>query len=130
MIEQGARIKVMEVEGWYDCGKPETLLSTNAHLLRTGRAREPEEPGDSRIEGPVRIEPGVELSASMIGPDVSIADGARIRRSRLSNCIVGRDAVIEECDLADSLVGSSAHLSGLSGRVLVGDDSSVEADRS
>jgi glucose-1-phosphate thymidylyltransferase len=33
MIDQGARILTVEVEGWYDAGKPETLLETNLHVL-------------------------------------------------------------------------------------------------
>jgi glucose-1-phosphate thymidylyltransferase len=35
MIDRGAKIKVIEVEGWYDCGQVETLLETNKHLLET-----------------------------------------------------------------------------------------------
>ena len=33
MIDQGAKIRTERVEGWYDCGKPGTLLETNEHLL-------------------------------------------------------------------------------------------------
>ena len=33
MIERGEQMKPFPVEGWFDCGKPETLLSTNQHLL-------------------------------------------------------------------------------------------------
>ena len=34
MIERGERMKPFTVNGWYDCGKPETLLETNRHLDR------------------------------------------------------------------------------------------------
>jgi len=41
MIDQNARIDIFEVEDWYDCGRPETLLEANRVLLskqtRTGR---------------------------------------------------------------------------------------------
>jgi glucose-1-phosphate thymidylyltransferase len=33
MIDRGAKIRVEEVGGWYDCGQLETLLETNRHLL-------------------------------------------------------------------------------------------------
>ncbi|OGU00799.1 MAG: hypothetical protein A2W29_01620, partial [Gemmatimonadetes bacterium RBG_16_66_8] len=33
MIDRGARIRVAEVEGWYDCGQMETLIDTNRHVL-------------------------------------------------------------------------------------------------
>lgn len=37
MIEKGEKITTFPVEGWYDCGKPETLLSTNQYLLSKKR---------------------------------------------------------------------------------------------
>src|SRR3989304_10039914 len=33
MLDDGEKIKTFDVNGWYDCGKPETLLSTNKFLL-------------------------------------------------------------------------------------------------
>jgi len=33
MIERGERMTTFGIEGWFDCGKPETLLETNRHLL-------------------------------------------------------------------------------------------------
>jgi len=33
MINYGEKGSTFPVEGWYDCGKPETLLSTNKFLL-------------------------------------------------------------------------------------------------
>ncbi len=41
MIDHGARIKVVDVEGWYDAGKLDTLLDTNRAMLERGRARRP-----------------------------------------------------------------------------------------
>ncbi len=37
MVDHGARIRTAPVAGWYDCGKLETLLDTNRHLLETTR---------------------------------------------------------------------------------------------
>jgi glucose-1-phosphate thymidylyltransferase len=123
MIDQGSRIRVQEVEGWYDCGKPETLLATNRHLLETGRALRPADPGDTEIVDPVRIEEGVELSAARIGPNVTVGRGSRIRRTALSNCIVGENVVLEDSELSDSLIGSHVEVRGLNGTVLLGDHS-------
>jgi glucose-1-phosphate thymidylyltransferase len=125
MVDNGSRIRVLEVEGWYDCGKPETLLATNLHLLETGRALRPSDTGDSTVSGPVRIESGVELSGSVIGPNVSLGRGSRIHGSRLSNCIVGEGAVIEDCELSESLIGSNVQIRGLRGTVLLGDHSAA-----
>lgn len=125
MVDKGSKIRVLEVEGWYDCGKPETLLATNLHVLGAGRAQRPSDPGDSTIIDPVRIEAGVELSGSVIGPNVSIGRGSRIRASTLRDCIVGSEAVIEECVLQDSLIGSSSELRGFRGTALLGDHSAA-----
>ena len=41
MIDHGARIKVLDVSGWFDAGKLDTLLETNRIMLERGRARRP-----------------------------------------------------------------------------------------
>jgi glucose-1-phosphate thymidylyltransferase len=123
MIDQGSRIRVQEVEGWYDCGRPETLLATNRHLLETGRALRPTDPADTVIVDPVRIEDGVELSGSRIGPNVTVGRGSRILRTALSNCIVGENVVLEDSELSESLIGSQVEVRGLRGTVLLGDHS-------
>jgi len=125
MIDKKSRIKVLEVKGWYDCGKPETLLATNRHLLETGRALRPDDAGDNAIVEPVRIESGVELSQSTIGPNVSIGKGSRITGATLSDCVVGEDAVIEDCELSESLVGAHVRIRGVRGTVLLGDHSAA-----
>ncbi len=126
MVDRGARIKVLEVEGWYDCGKPETVLATNLHLLETGRALRPESIGaDTTIVDPVRIEPDVELSGSQIGPNVTVGRGSRIRGSVVADCIVGEDVLIEDCELRESLIGSSVQIRGVRGSVLLGDNNAV-----
>jgi glucose-1-phosphate thymidylyltransferase len=35
MLDRGEQMRAFPIEGWYDCGKPETLLSTNLHRVRT-----------------------------------------------------------------------------------------------
>lgn len=127
MVDQGSKIRVLEVEGWYDCGKPETLLATNLHLLKTGRALRPSDTGDNTIIEPVRLEEGVALSGSIIGPNVSIGRGSRIRASTLRDCIVGNEAVIEDCELHESLIGSNSELRNFQGTALLGDHSAAWA---
>lgn len=123
MVDRDATILVREVEGWYDCGKPETLLTTNRHLLETGRSLRPTDLGDSMINDPVRIEEGVDLRESTLGPNVTIGAGSTIVRSQIENCIVGEGTTIEECMLRDSLVGSHVHLRRFRGSVSLGDHS-------
>jgi glucose-1-phosphate thymidylyltransferase len=125
MIDKGARIRTLEVEGWYDCGKPETLLSTNRHLLETGRGRHPDGAVDSRIQDPVRVEEGVTLTGSTIGPNVTIEAGSRVRGATVRDAIIGRDVVIEDCELHDSVIGDRVVLRGVRGSVNVAPDSEI-----
>ena len=124
MIDQGARLSVAEVAGWWDCGKPETLLSTNHELLAGGLARPPADASAVR-EDPVLVDPGATLEDVELGPNVSVGPGAVIRRSRLEHCIVGRDALVADCRLERSLVGDHASVRGIEGRVNLGDHSSA-----
>jgi glucose-1-phosphate thymidylyltransferase len=127
MIDQGARILTVPVEGWYDAGKPETLLESNRHLVSTARGKRPVEKPGVTIHDPVHIADGVELERAEIGPNVSISTGAAIRGSRLRDCIVGEGARVEESELHDSLVGNQAVVRGIRGQVDVGDHSVVDA---
>ncbi|MEE9471722.1 MAG: sugar phosphate nucleotidyltransferase [Gemmatimonadota bacterium] len=112
MIDQGSRIFTAEVEGWWDCGKVETLLETNREMLRRGA---------------VALAEDVRLEDAEIGPNVSIARGSVVRRSRLRDCIVGAETRIEDCDLWDSIVGDHARVMGIRGTVNLGDHSEVVA---
>lgn len=104
MIDRGRRIRVAEVSGWYDCGKVETVLETNLHLLRTGRDLTPAAPGVT-IVPPVRIEAGAVVERSTIGPNVTIETGATVRDSVLRDAIVGARARVTGATVEASLIG-------------------------
>ncbi len=129
MIDHGAKIKTVEVQGWYDAGKPETLLETNQHVLATSRGRPPQNGRNVTVHEPVYVADGVELEDAEIGPNVTLSGGTTVRRSKLRDSIVGEKAVVEGCDLHDSLIGNEARVRGVTGQVDVGDHSVVEAER-
>jgi glucose-1-phosphate thymidylyltransferase len=83
MIEKGAKIKVIDVEGWFDAGKIDTLLETNEAMLSKGRARRPKAADGSTIVDPVYIEDNVTLTRSTVGPNVSIGAGTVIEDSKI-----------------------------------------------
>ena len=130
MVDQGSRILTAPVAGWYDCGKPETLLETNRHLLETTRGGVDE---GARLQGveivePVRIEGGAVVTGGRIGPNVTIETGARIEGSNLRDVIVGRGARVDGSDLHDSLLGADTVVKGFRGSLSVVDDSSVSGE--
>ena len=126
MVDHGAKLKVVEVEGWYDCGEVGTLLETNQHLLQQGRAREPDGGKGLRVIDPVRVAEGVELENCEIGPNVTIETGCVVRDSKLRDCIIGQDTTIEKSELHNSIIGSNVVVRATRGVLNVGDNSSVE----
>jgi glucose-1-phosphate thymidylyltransferase len=127
MIDKGAKIKVIDVEGWYDAGKIETMLETNEAMLRRGRARRPADAGDSTIIDPVYIEDGVTLRKSKIGPNVSIGAGSVLENAEVRDSIIGSKAKISMSVLRNSLVGDETVITGVKGEMTVGDNSEVRA---
>jgi glucose-1-phosphate thymidylyltransferase len=127
MIEKGAKIRVIDVEGWFDAGKIETMLETNEAMLTRGRAKRPKSAGDSTIIDPVYIEDNVTLRKSKVGPNVSIGAGTVLEGSEISHSIVGSNAKITKSVLKNSLVGDDTVVDGVKGEVTVGDHSEVRA---
>ena len=125
MIDKGAKIKVIDVEGWYDAGKIETMLETNQTMLEKGRARKPAASADTTIVDPVYIEDNVTLNGSTIGPNVSIGTGSVIENSKVSHSIIGTNSRIARSTISNSLVGDDTVLDGVTGEVTVGDNSEV-----
>lgn len=124
MLEDGVPFTTAPIQGWHDCGKPETLLETNRVLLG--------EPGAVRAEGsvvvrePVSIHPDARLSDCIVGPHVTVARGARIEGAILSDSIVNEEAEVVGCVLRGSLIGPHARVSGRGVVLDVGDYSRTE----
>jgi glucose-1-phosphate thymidylyltransferase len=128
MVDHGAKLKVVEVEGWYDAGEMGTLLETNAHTLaHRDRARAPDGGINVRVSDPVRVAEGVTLENVQLGPNVTIETGCTIRNSKLANTIVGENVSIENAELHDSVIGDNSVVAGVKGSVNLGAHSEVKA---
>ncbi len=124
MVERGGRLTVFPVENWWDCGRPESLLATNRHLLE-GLS----EPGERRgciITPPVYLAATAKVENSILGPYLSVGDGAKIEGSIISDSIIGARAEVTNCLLRSSLVGDNAVVRGNFTRLNVGDSSTID----
>jgi glucose-1-phosphate thymidylyltransferase len=130
MIDRGARIKVIDVEGWYDAGKIDTLLDTNRVMLEKGRARVPEGIDRSQIIDPVYIEDGVKIANSRVGPNVSLGAGTIVEHATIRDTIVGNGCRIVRSKLINSLIGDEVLVAGVEGEVTLGDHSEIRAAES
>ena len=126
MIENGADINTFQMEGWFDCGKPESLLSTNKYLLeKKGNGPIKVVNENTIIIPPVYIGKNVELKNSIIGPYVSVADNAKIHTSIIKDSIINKNAVIENAQLKESLIGENAVVQDIIEKLNVGDNSQI-----
>jgi glucose-1-phosphate thymidylyltransferase len=129
MIDKGAKIKVIDVAGWYDAGQLETLLDTNRVMLEKGRARKPATLGEgATIVEPVYIEVGCTIEHATIGPNVSLGAGSTVRHSTLRDTVAGERVTITNSALHDSFLGDRAVVDGVTGRANVGEDSDVRGE--
>jgi len=121
MVDQGARLETGAVDGWYDCGKPETLLETNEFLLRKNRATIDDSATveECEIVEPVRIEAGVVARGCTLGPNVTLEAGAEVTDATIAHSMIGAGATIVGSSLHNSIVGPAARVSGVKGRVSV-----------
>jgi glucose-1-phosphate thymidylyltransferase len=125
MIDRGARFVARTVEVWEDCGKPETVLHTNRYLLEHGGAQGI--PTDNSVLiAPVHIAESAVIKDSVIGPYVSVAEGATIVRSIVRDSIINEGAYIADAHLSQSLIGRDANVRGSAQRLNVGDSSQVD----
>jgi glucose-1-phosphate thymidylyltransferase len=131
MIDKGAKIKVVDVEGWYDAGKLDTLLETNETVLsKLGGARRPKSvPAGVTINDPVYIEDDVTLSNATIGPNVSIGAGSKVDGSTLSHTVIGKKATVKGSTLKNSLIGDEVTIEGFSGELTISDHSEIRGTR-
>jgi len=125
-MESGSRYRTFEVNSWYDCGRPESLLEVNRLLLSEQATTQKWNPRSSIILGPVSIGTDVEIENSIIGPNVSISDGTKINSSIIEDSIIGSHAEIRKMALHSSIVGDGAILSGKSNSLNIGDSSTIE----
>lgn len=131
MLQQGIRMDGYRVNNWFDCGKKETLLSTNATLLRQSTdASQGLAPGavvtDSVIIPPVAIAAGSHIRHSIIGPNVTIGENTAIHASIIRDSIIGSFAELEEVVLHSSIIGSDAYVRGMSQSLNIGDNTEID----
>ena len=126
LLDQGLQIQANEVEVWKDCGKPESLLETNKHLLEHGHDNSAQLQVDgSVIVPPVNIHVDAKITNSVIGPHATIGADCIITSSIISDSIIEQGTQIADTVLTQSLVGSYTNVKGQSNTLNVGDQSEV-----
>jgi glucose-1-phosphate thymidylyltransferase len=132
MLKAGEIFTTFPVEGWYDCGKRETLLSTNKILLEKYYSIQnkfnQKEFKQNVIIPPCFISENAEVENSVIGPYVSISDGAFVRDSIIKNSIINNDAKVENSLLSESIIGYESEVKGKFSEYNLGSSSTIELE--
>jgi len=125
MIEDGKLLLAPEIDAWLDCGKPETLLETNRYLLK-GRHHNHGMLENSVLIEPVHIGAEAVVRNSVIGPNVSVAEGTVVDSCIIRDSIINSHSEISHVVLESSILGDSVGLKGAARRMNIGDHSVLD----
>jgi glucose-1-phosphate thymidylyltransferase len=126
MLDRNYKMTTFPVEGWYDCGKPETMLSTNRHLLDTASFIAESVKKNNIIIPPVFIAKTASIKHSVIGPYATIAENTAVTESIIKDSIIGTGSRVEQALLDSSIIGNEAFIKGNYKRINLGDSSEID----
>lgn len=124
MLDDGEKITTFNVNGWYDCGKPETLLSTNKFLLDQKSLTKKFD--NVVINLPVYIADDAKIENSVIGPYATIDKGCIIKESVIKNSIVGSNSQVSKAMLNGSIIGNNTIVKGAFKKLNIGDSTEID----
>ncbi len=132
MIRKGVKFQSFKVQNWFDCGKKETLLESNATLLKKfgGIISHEHHFENTIIVPPVSIAAGCDIKNSIIGPNVTIGERTNINYSIIKESIIGSFADLFDIVLTNSLIGSDTDVKGESRSLNIGDNTEIDLGES
>jgi glucose-1-phosphate thymidylyltransferase len=128
MIQNGAIFHSLKVENWFDCGQKDSLLASNAILLKKfgDNIAESCVQKNTIIIPPVSIGNGCIIKNSVIGPNVAIGENTSISHAIIKDSIIGAYSNLFEIVLNNSLIGSDAEVKGVSRNLNIGDNTAID----
>ncbi len=127
MIQMGVKFQSFKVENWFDCGRKETMLESNALLLKKFAPKiDASQYENTVIIPPVSIGAGCSIKNSIIGPNISIGENTTIDYSIVKNSIIGSFSNLFDIVLDDSVIGSDTNLRGETRSLNIGDNTSID----
>jgi glucose-1-phosphate thymidylyltransferase len=128
MIKSGAEFKAFKVDSWFDCGRRETLLESNATLLKKFNSRTEQCPQfeNTVLIQPVSVGKNCTIKNSIIGPNVTIGDNTEIDYSIIKSSIIGSFSTLYDIVLDYSLIGSDTTIRGETRTLNIGDNTDID----
>ncbi|MBK9335280.1 MAG: NTP transferase domain-containing protein [Lewinellaceae bacterium] len=130
MLQQGVPFRAIPVNNWFDCGRKEVLLETNAMLLgQRGYASDAFSLPvfeNTIIIHPVAIGANCRIANSIIGPNVTIGNNVGINSAIIKDSIIGNFATLDDVVLRHSVVGIDAAIKGMNLSLNIGDNTEID----
>ena len=128
MKRKGARFKAGAVDVWMDCGNKNAMVDTNTKVLGFLKGDKGLVSASLKKENSVVVEPcfigeNVNITNSVVGPNVSIEAGAVISGSIVKNSILRGHTRVQDCVMDNSMIGERASVKGTALDVSISDDS-------
>jgi glucose-1-phosphate thymidylyltransferase len=132
MIAHGVRFCSLKVQNWFDCGRKETLLESNATLLKKfgGVISTDHKFENTIIIPPVSIASNCDIRNSIIGPNVTIGEETNVNYSIIKDSIIGSYADLFDIVLTNSLIGSDTEVKGETRSLNIGDNTEIDLGES
>jgi glucose-1-phosphate thymidylyltransferase len=121
LLNDGENMVPFEIQNWFDCGKPETLLSTNAYLLKRDQSYNKYQLPGNKIIPPVFIGNNCIIENSTIGPYATIADGVVIKNSKIENSLICERSDVTDAVLNEVILGNNERVNTSHNRVIIAD---------
>ena len=124
MLEYGEEMKIELINSLH-CGTPNQLLEANQSILEKQTSQVYCFP-NSVIIPPVFIEECAVIEGAIIGPYVSIGNGARVINAIIKDAIIHPNAVLQNILINRSLIGPNARVHGGFHQFNVGSSAQVD----
>ncbi len=129
MKQKGLSFVPGKVIEWLDCGNKDATVYTHSRWLELGKQNYKIggniKSSESHIIEPCYIGENVEISGSVIGPYVSLAEGTVVKNSVIRNSIIQRNTIIENAVINNSMIGNSVVIRNKMQDLSIGDYSVV-----
>ncbi|MFM2375053.1 MAG: hypothetical protein RLZZ165_150 [Bacteroidota bacterium] len=131
MKSKGVKFVPGTVEDWMDCGNKDAMIETTQKILeydaRDGKSLVSTDlyVRNGQVIPPCHIARGVRLENSVVGPHVSIGEGAVVTNSVVSASIIGEKSRVVNAVLVNSMVGNHAVVESPVSSLDIGDYSRI-----
>lgn len=124
MLNNGEAFRAEKIDGWYDCGKKETLISTSGILLGSENTIVGESVNSILIP-PVYIGKNARVKNAILGPNVTVSEGSKVENIIAEHCIFNNDTVIKHINIRNSIIGVESRVNGKAQEINTGDHSEL-----